>query len=678
MKRLITIVVAIVLALAFTFSCMAPISSSTNEPASSQPGSAPNGSSMIVFGELIEGQYTEGKVLVGYEDRSAAMKVVELLNGTIVVDLPQIKMISIKFNGTVKEAYEKIRAANIGGIKYVEPSYKRELIKPLPVDDTVIKAMDGLRTTSLRGGEEFSHALWGLEAIGAPQVWYQLTGRYVTVAVVDTGVDGTHPDLQGQVIGGYRPFTDEQIPPNSDSSYGGAHGTHVAGTIAARRDGKGIVGVAPDAKIMPIVIFDEDLDGDGYGDYVGDDEVAEGILWAVDHGANVMNHSWGGWGYSHTLKLAFDYALDHGVIMVVSAGNDHSDQHFHYPSNYPGVIQVAAAEYHGGEYRTVWFSNRSDGITVAAPGVQILSTVPLETSMGYEGHSVISSQNNGTYDYYQGTSMAAPHVTGIVALLLEKYPNAKPWQIRKLLEQSAIDIDDPGFDHSSGYGLVNVMNASSRSLPASGGATFDMVVTDAYGNWGVPTVFVRLRRLNGSGGDYYAKTDWYGVAHFSNIDAGDYELILGGPDSWERCWAPGLYPGSWMINWRMEEERQIVDNISLSGDATMTYRFSSQFVLDLETELTVDASIVVENILFSTVEEITYTTDLVDLSDVSGCVRIGVSLGEPATADITVEGTVTINGFEIPVSGSISSGATSTYLSDEWGAGAWWTVFGTD
>lgn len=686
MKRFGTIFLSLILIISILVSCVAPINNTVSEqkPVQNKPALV-KPQSLIVFGQLAEGEYTEGKVLVGYEDRSAAMRVVEILNGTIVVDLPQIKMISIKFNGTVKEAYEKIKSANISGIKYVEPSYKRELIKPLPVDDTVTKSVDVIKTTSLRGEEEFSHALWGLEAIGAPQVWSQLTGRYVTVAVVDTGVDGTHPDLSGQVIGGYRPLTDEILPPNSDSSFGGSHGTHVAGTIAAKCDGKGIVGVAPDAKIMPIVIFDNYDPNTGEYEYVGDDEVAEGIIWAVEHGANVMNHSWGGWGYSHTLKLAFDYALDNGVIMVVSAGNDHADQHFHYPSNYPGVIQVAAAEYHGGQYRTVWFSNRSDGITVAAPGVKVLSTVPGEGSIGYEGHSVVSS-TGGTYDYYQGTSMAAPHVTGVVALLLEKYPSAKPWQIRRLIQESAIDIDDPGFDHSSGYGLINVKNAASKPLPSSGGLSFDVVVTDAYEYWGVPTVFVRLKRLNGSGGDYYAKTDWNGVAHFSNIDAGQYELILGGPDSWERCWAPGGLPGWWAINWRMEEERQINETINLTSDATKIYTFSSEFKLKLGTELTVDASVTICDILLSHVYWLTYTTEEIDLSGLSGFWFIGVAISEPATEDITIEGTVTLNGYEIPVIGIIETNATSTILLDDWGYywwnligyPAWWTLFGSN
>jgi subtilisin family serine protease len=140
--------------------------------------------------------------------------------------------------------------------------------------------------------EEFWKWLWGIRKVKAPQAWeLGYTGKDIIVAVVDTGVDGTHPDLQGQLVEGYRPLTDETLDPATDSSFGGAHGTHVAGTIAAKRDETGVVGVAPDAKIMPIVIFEED-------EYIGDDLVALGFLWAAEHGARIFSNSWGGKGYS--------------------------------------------------------------------------------------------------------------------------------------------------------------------------------------------------------------------------------------------------------------------------------------------------------------------------------------------------------------------------------------------
>ncbi|MGC9772706.1 S8 family serine peptidase [Fervidobacterium changbaicum] len=675
------LVFAITVVLLFVFACSPQMNNNANK--------APNASkvnSPILFGELIPGEYTEGKILVGYESRESALEIVKLLNGKIVVDLPQIKMISIKFNGTVADAYAKIKQAKIKGIRYVEPSYKRELIEPLPVkrDTELQKFEPRLSSASPRGTEEFSPLLWGVEAVSATEVWAEASGTGVIVAVVDSGVDGTHPDLQGQVIGGYRPAFDEELPAGTDSSFGGAHGTHVAGTIAAKKDGKGIVGVAPGAKIMPIVIFDDPALVGGNG-YVGDDFVAAGVVWAVEHGAKVMNNSWGGSGYSHTMKAAFDYAMDHGVVMVVSSGNDYSKVQHKYPAGYPGVIRVAALEYNGGNIKTTGFSTKADSVVIGAPGVNILSTVPLPESLGYEGESVISELNGGTYDYYGGTSMAAPHVTGVVALILQKYPNAKPWQVRKLIEQTAIDVDEPGFDHYSGYGLVNAKRALSGTLPTAGGATLDIVVTDAYGSWTVPSVFVTLKKnIVGKYFAYYAKTDANGVAHFPAIDAGEYEVIIGGPDSYERCEAPEGFM-AYYTALRMQEERQTNDTINLTADATKTYKFESTFTLQFKTPLS-GASIVVENLLTEEVFELPYNTNKKTLSENSGQLLLSVALSTPASTDITLEGTATINGHEIPVFVQIPEGESEGLVLDELGSYfgymyfdlpfAWWTVFG--
>ncbi|HOM74817.1 MAG TPA: S8 family serine peptidase [Fervidobacterium sp.] len=682
MKRLTFISLAILISLFVFVSCTQKVTPPTNNNNSNATNSSKTVNNLTVFGELKVGEYTEGKILVGYTNKASALRVAELLNGRVVVDLPEISMISISFNGTVEEAYKKIQKADIQGLRYVEPSYNRKLIEPMPVDNSNTQSSKGgvkvLSESSLRGSEEFSQSLWGIEAIGATKVWDEATGTGVVVAVIDTGVDGTHPDLEGQVIAGYRPATDEELPAGTDSSYGGAHGTHVSGTIAAKADGKGIVGIAPNAKIMPIVIFDDPEIVGGNG-FVGDDYVAAGIIWAVEHGAKAMNNSWGGWGYSQTLKAAFDYALDHNVVVMVSAGNDHTDQHILYPAGYPGIIEVAAVEYNGGEYKTTLFSSRSDGIAVAAPGVTILSTVPLGGSLGDEGSTVKSANNGGTYDYYDGTSMACPHVTGSVALLLQKYPDAKPWQIRKLLQQTAVDIDNVGWDHNSGFGLIDLEKAFTVALPTTGGLTFNVEVTDAYKSWAIPTVFITMKRVDGAGTNYFAKTNDYGIAHFSNIDAGKYELIIGGPDSYDRVLAYSDYygesvPGGFAINWRMEEERQVTESVNLTTDATKTYAFNSQFKVEFAEELA-EASVVVNNLRFGSYN-LPFGTDM-DLSDESGLVKLGVALKDPVLEDTTVDGTVTLNGYEIPVSGTILAGTTQTIISDDWGPSAWWTVFGS-
>ncbi|MGC9772708.1 S8 family serine peptidase [Fervidobacterium islandicum] len=692
---LIISVVALLLAL---FSCTNPSFEPRNQikDLTSLPEIKPNGFN-VLFGELKDGEYTEGRILVGYNDRKEVDKIVKAVNGKIVLEIPEIKVVSIKLNNmTVKQAYDKIKTLKLSGIRYVEPSYKRELIKP-----TVVKpnpemfkiGKPGLNNTR-NYGEELSNELWGLEALGiTTTLWEEASGTGVIVAVVDTGVDGTHPDLQGQVIEGYRPFTGEVLPEGTDSSFGGAHGTHVAGTIAAKKDGKGIVGVAPGAKIMPIVIFDDPALVGGNG-YVGDDYVAAGIIWAVNLGAKVMNHSWGGWGYSYTMKEAFDYALKNGVVMVVSAGNNTSDSHHQYPAGYPGVVQVAALEYYGGAFRVASFSSRSDGVSVGAPGVAILSTVPGEASLGYEGHNPnVPVTNGGTYDYYQGTSMAAPHVTGAVAVLLQKFPNAKPWQIRKLLENTAYDFNGGGWDHDTGYGLVKLNTALEDPLPTTGGVEeFQVVVTDAYEEWGVPTVFVSLMRDNGS--CYFAKTGLDGIARFPHIDEGTYKIIVGGPDHWDRALAPyggESQPGAYAISWRMEEEREAsFTNYVVSPDATeLVVPFESEFKVQFKTEpssLKSPRIVIVDPLLTGIYRAESYATNTVyDFSGLSGQVTIGIQTILPPLADVTVEGTVTLNGVEIPVYGVLKAGKTWTIV-DEYGGRnfgtelnplyLWWTVFG--
>ncbi|AMW32976.1 S8 family serine peptidase [Fervidobacterium islandicum] len=694
---LIISVVALLLAL---FSCTNPSFEPRNEikDLTSLPEIKPNGFN-ILFGELKDGEYTEGRILVGYNDRKEVDKIVKAVNGKIVLEIPEIKVVSIKLNNmTVKQAYDKIKTLKLSGIRYVEPSYKRELIKP-----TVVKpnpemfkiGKPGLNNTR-NYGEELSNELWGLEALGiTTTLWEEASGTGVIVAVVDTGVDGTHPDLQGQVIGGYRPAFDEELPAGTDSSFGGAHGTHVAGTIAAKKDGKGIVGVAPGAKIMPIVIFDDPALVGGNG-YVGDDFVAAGIVWAVDHGAKVMNHSWGGRGYSYTMKEAFDYALKNGVVMVVSAGNNTSDSHHQYPAGYPGVVQVAALEYYGGTFRVASFSSRSDGVSVGAPGVAILSTVPGVASLGYEGHNPnVPVTNGGTYDYYQGTSMAAPHVTGAVAVLLQKFPNAKPWQIRKLLENTAYDFNNNGWDHDTGYGLVKLNTALEGSLPTAGGVEeFQVVVTDAYEEWGVPTVFVSLMRDNGS--CYFAKTGLDGIARFPHIDEGTYKIIVGGPDHWDRALAPyggESQPGAYAISWRMEEERQAAfDNFDVSQEnPELTVNFSSTFKVKFDTDLTgvrFPEFVIVDPALRGIYGRYKYQKGReYDISYLSGPVALGIQTLLPAQSDILIQGTVTINGYEIPVRGVLKQGTTWVIM-DEYGGlnlntpsdplYIWWTVFGME
>jgi subtilisin family serine protease len=409
--------------------------------------------------------------------------------------------------------------------------------------------------------DEFWKWLWGIRKVKAPQAWeLGYTGKDIIVAVVDSGVDGTHPDLQGQLVQGYRPRTGETLSPYMDSSFGGSHGTHVAGTIAAKRDGRGVVGVAPNAKIMPIVIFE--FVGTRLV-YMGDDLVAYGFLWAAERGARIFSNSWGGKGYSITLAqtIALIMRVVNGIF-VASAGNSHTDE-IHYPSCYPGVINVAASTAVDG---ITYFSTRGRWITVAAPGdFTILSTVPLRNRVEF-------FDGENPYAFSGGTSMATPHVSGVIALLLEKLDRQRvtytPYQIRKHIANTADDIMARGFDHDSGWGRVNAYRALTQNLPSEVGANvfFQFYVRDISNNvYPAPQVYVTMYPQSDTIPVYYGKADEFGQLWFVGIEPGVYDVYMAFGDA--------AYLGL-PTNLQMTHQMRITVN---NGDNPFTHVFEFNF-----------------------------------------------------------------------------------------------------
>ncbi|MBK6763153.1 MAG: S8 family serine peptidase [Micrococcales bacterium] len=262
---------------------------------------------------------------------------------------------------------------------------------------------------------------WGVMSVQAPAAWLATRGAGVTVAVVDTGVDAGHEDLAGQVLPGVDLMGRRTSAESSDLN---GHGTHVAAIIAAADNGAGGVGVAPQARILPIRV----LDADGAG-YAGD--VAEGIVWAVDHGAQVINLSLGGPVPSQAQAAAVEYAGEHGVAIVVAAGNSGPGAVPDYPAAFEGVTAVAAAT---PQKAVASFSSRGTYVDLAAPGTMILSALP-----------------GNHYAHQSGSSMAAPFVAGVAALLYALDPDL---DVAGVLTSTATDIDVPGPDVASGAGLV--------------------------------------------------------------------------------------------------------------------------------------------------------------------------------------------------------------------------------
>ncbi len=273
---------------------------------------------------------------------------------------------------------------------------------------------------------------WHLPRVGSEQAWDYGCGRGVTVAVIDTGVAcydkgpfSVGSDLSGsRCVAGYDFVNDR---PEAADDHG--HGTHVAGTIGqTTHNGKGVAGLAHCARLMPIKV----LSGDGWG---SDADVASGIRFAADEGAQVINLSLGGPSPSKVLAAAVRYALAKGVVIVAAAGNSHFD--VGYPAAFPGVLAVSASDAHD---EIAWFSSRGPEVGIAAPGVDITQQTVC---------------NGGTdkcelFGEWSGTSMASPHVAGAAALLVAQGVT-EPTAVRAALRGAA---DPKGQPELYGAGIL--------------------------------------------------------------------------------------------------------------------------------------------------------------------------------------------------------------------------------
>lgn len=283
----------------------------------------------------------------------------------------------------------------------------------------------------------YSSNQWNLPLIKADKAWQINTGDpKIKIAVIDTGVDLNHPDLEGKLTEGMN-MLDPSEPPQDDNG----HGTHCAGIIAARTNNlEGIAGVDWGSKIMPI----KAMDAEGSGTAV---DIADGIYWATDHGANVISLSLGEYSDSDYLHQAIRYAYDKGVAIFAAMGNDGiSDPS--YPAAYPEAIAVAANDENS---ETASFSNYGPHTSVTAPGVAIPSTYP-----------------DRRYVALSGTSMATPHVAGVAGLIKSINPSLNPDAMRKILQDTADDLGPKGHDDYYGYGQINVAKALQAAMTSAG------------------------------------------------------------------------------------------------------------------------------------------------------------------------------------------------------------------
>jgi thermitase len=378
---------------------------------------------------LADAPYVPDRIVVKFKEGLSPAYVAQLNAGqgaTVVGEIPQIgvQILSVP-SGKVEAKIAAYRADP--RVEYAEPDY---IAQPAYEPNDPYYG-DGTQ--------------WGPQKIQASLAWNLCTGDpNVVIAVIDSGVDPNHPDLAGKLVTGYN-FLDGSTDTTDD--YG--HGTHVAGIAAAATDnGVGIAGVAFDSQIMPLKVYNK---------YTSPlySRIASAMTYAADHGAKVINVSLGNYSSSPSLQSAVSYAWNAGCVLVGSAGNNSRSDPF-YPAAYDNVIGVSATDQSDTKAS---FSNYGSYISVAAPGVSIYSTY----------------WNDGsTYAAMSGTSMAAPHVAGLAALLFAQDGTRSNATVRSLIEGSADDLGSAGWDQYYGYGRINAYRAlgivSAVIEPATGGS----------------------------------------------------------------------------------------------------------------------------------------------------------------------------------------------------------------
>jgi thermitase len=309
-------------------------------------------------------------------------------------------------------------------VLHVPKGQANTLVQKLSQNPNIQYAEQDFKAQALDVPNDPDYSLqWGLPKIFAPQAWDVSHGSANTlIAIDDTGIDGSHPDLAGKIVARANFTTDPDVDNNG-------HGSHVAGIAAAEtNNGLGVAGVGYDTKLLSVKV----LDSTGSGFYSW---IANGITWSADNGAKVINLSLGGSANSQTLQNAINYAVGKGVVVVAAAGNNGNSAPF-YPAYYSNVVSVAATD--SNDKKASW-SNYGPWVIMAAPGVNILSAY------------------QGGYAYLSGTSMATPFASGVAGLIWGLHPSWTESQVVSKLENSADKISGTGTSWK--YGRVDACNA---------------------------------------------------------------------------------------------------------------------------------------------------------------------------------------------------------------------------
>lgn len=388
--------------------------------------------------------YAPGVVLVKFRDgadHTMVDRVIQRHGLQLSKVLPRVNVQRMRIPaGESEVVLARLLASYSTIVEFAEPDYRRST-RHIPNDPMFFQQLDLMR-------------------IQMPTVWEATKGsRSVIVAVLDTGIDLDHPDLvnalwqnpgefpgnsvdddhNGYVddVAGYdfagdganpKPADEDGVPNDTLD-----HATHVSGTIVAQQNNNiGVSGIAPRCRVMPVRVLGGLL-GSGYSS-----DIIEGITYAVDNGAKVINMSLGGTSKSMGEFNALKYAWTHNVFIAAASGNSGDGRNpIEYPSAYPFTMSVGATDIND---IIGYFSTFNAFVEVVAPGVDILSTVPDDTY----------AQTN-----WSGTSMATPHVSGLAALLYSQYPGIANWEVRAMLQSGTVKLGTPAWDPHFGYGRID-------------------------------------------------------------------------------------------------------------------------------------------------------------------------------------------------------------------------------